>query len=81
MEMAQILVVADSPGEADAVVYRERVVCSDFESAWFSGQFAERVGWAVNDAVELERKAERRSLSAARRSSSPPPASPRRHAA
>jgi hypothetical protein len=80
--MAQILVIADSPGEADAVVYRERVVCSDFESAYFSGQFAERVGWAVLDADEFERKAEqRRRITAGRRSSSPPPGSPRRRVA
>lgn len=69
--MAQILVVADSPGEADAVVYRERVVCSDFESSYFSSQFAERVGWAVLDADQIERKLK----TAGRRSSSPPPAS------
>lgn len=79
--MAQILVVADSPEEADAVVYRERVVCSDFESSYFSGQFAERVGWAVHDADELERRAEqRRRITVVRRSSSPPPASPQRRA-
>ena len=54
--MAQILIVADSPGEAQpgTVVYRERVVGSDLESNHFSGQLVERVGWAVRDADLLE---------------------------
>ena len=55
--MAQILVVTDSQTEATgAVVYRERISASDLESAHFSGQLVERVGWAVRDAKELERK-------------------------
>jgi len=55
--MPQILVVADSLSEtASAVVYRERISSTDLESAHFSGQLVERVGWAVRDANELERK-------------------------
>ncbi len=53
--MPQILVVAD--GEADIagrVVYRERISSSDLESAHFSGQLVERVGWAVRDANVVE---------------------------
>jgi hypothetical protein len=54
--MPQILVVADSPTDSPtAVVYRERISSSDLESAHFSGQLVERVGWAVRDANELER--------------------------
>ncbi|HEX6687700.1 MAG TPA: hypothetical protein VF085_03435 [Solirubrobacterales bacterium] len=54
--MPQILVVTE-PREADGtVVYRERVSLSDLESDHFSGQLVERVGWAMRDADELERK-------------------------
>jgi hypothetical protein len=53
----QILVVAETPDEnASEVVYRERIALTDFESAHFSGQFAERVGWAVLDADRLEHR-------------------------
>jgi hypothetical protein len=38
------------------VVYRERISAADLRSAHFSGQLVERVGWAVRDANELERK-------------------------
>lgn len=55
--MPQILVVADSQTETgDAVIYRERISSADLESAHFSGQLVERVGWAVRDANELERR-------------------------
>ncbi|MET0559753.1 MAG: hypothetical protein ABW065_13970 [Solirubrobacterales bacterium] len=54
--MPQILVVTDPEQEQEsAVVYRERVASSDLESPHFSGQLVERVGWAVRDAVEIER--------------------------
>ena len=54
--MPQILVVTDPEQDTDsAVVYRERVVLSDLESQHFSGQLVERVGWAVRDAVQIER--------------------------
>jgi hypothetical protein len=56
--MPQILVVTDAPEEtARTVVYRERVLSSDLESAHFSGQLVERVGWAVRDANEIEHEA------------------------
>jgi len=55
--MPQILVVTDSAAEGtDKVVYRERISAADLESAHFSGQLVERVGWAVRDANEAERK-------------------------
>ncbi|HEU5063848.1 MAG TPA: hypothetical protein VFT79_11970 [Solirubrobacterales bacterium] len=56
--MAQILVVASSRKDEGEVVYRERLNPSDFESDHFSGQLVERVGWAVVDAEELERRGE-----------------------
>jgi hypothetical protein len=40
-----------------AVVYRERISPSDLDSAHFSGQLVERVGWAVQDADRFEREA------------------------
>jgi hypothetical protein len=52
--MPQILVVTDSPAEESTVVYRERVSSADLESAHFSGQLVERVGWAVRDANDVE---------------------------
>jgi hypothetical protein len=57
--MPQILIVTESPEETPStVVYRERVALSDFESTHFTGQLAERVGWAVSDADRLEHKSE-----------------------
>ncbi|HEX2392769.1 MAG TPA: hypothetical protein VHI77_07600 [Solirubrobacterales bacterium] len=57
--MPQILVVTDAPeGAGTTVVYRERIASSDLESAHYSGQLVERVGWAVRDANQLEREAE-----------------------
>lgn len=57
--MPQILVVTDNRDEsAGDVVYSERIVTSDFESTHFSGQLAERVGWAVRDADRLEHRGE-----------------------
>ncbi|MGH2975721.1 MAG: hypothetical protein ACRDLL_12760 [Solirubrobacterales bacterium] len=54
--MPQILVVTDPPGEAaSTVVYRERIEAADLESDHFSGQLVERVGWAVQDAGQIER--------------------------
>jgi hypothetical protein len=55
-EMPQILIITDPEQERESsVVYRERVASSDLESPHFSGQLVERVGWAVRDAVEIER--------------------------
>jgi hypothetical protein len=54
--MPQVLVVADASPDEDVgkVVYRERVAPSDMESDHYSEQLAERVGWAVLDADEIE---------------------------
>jgi hypothetical protein len=58
--MPQILVIADSSDGSDrTVVYRERLAPSDFDSAMFAGQLAERVGWAVSDADLIEEPAPR----------------------
>lgn len=58
--MPQLLVVADvHDGTGDAVVYREGISSSDLESDHFSDQLVERVGWALLDANELERRDER----------------------
>jgi hypothetical protein len=56
--MPQILIVTDSPQTTGTVVYRERVLSTDLESDHFSGQLVERVGWAVQDASEVEHRAE-----------------------
>jgi len=56
--MPQILVLTDLSGDAEStVVYSERISPADFDSAHFSGQLAERVGWAVEDADRFEREA------------------------
>ena len=51
--MPQLLVVTDLPEAGGQVVYRERIMSSDFESRHFTGQLAERLDWAVRDANEL----------------------------
>ncbi len=51
--MPQIIVTADRGDEAP-VLLRERVNTSDFESAHFGRHLVERLGWAVEDARELE---------------------------
>jgi hypothetical protein len=59
--MPQIIVTADRAddrGEA-AVMLRERVNVTDFESDHFAAQLVERVGWAVSDAAEVEEGAPR----------------------
>lgn len=57
--MPQIIVTANSPNERDsaAVMFRERVNVSDFDSHHFANQLVERIGWAVSDAHEAERDA------------------------
>ena len=55
--MPQIIVTA-KPGDGrseEAVMLRERVTASDFESRHFADQLVERIGWAVSDAVSVER--------------------------
>jgi hypothetical protein len=59
--MPQIIVTADGPAEdgKPPIMFRERVSVSDFESQHFTAQLAERLGWAVGDADELERRSAR----------------------
>ncbi len=54
--MPQIIVTADRSTDRDEapVMLRERVSVSDFESDHFAKQLVERLGWAVNDAREVE---------------------------
>ena len=54
--MPQIIVTADraSDRNAEAVLLRERVSLTDFESDHFQAQLVERIGWAVNDADKVE---------------------------
>jgi hypothetical protein len=46
--MPRIIVKSDAP--TDRVLHSERVSPSDFETAHFRTQLAERVAWAVEDA-------------------------------
>jgi hypothetical protein len=59
--MPQIIVTADGPTEdgRPPIMFRERVSVSDFESQHFTAQLAERLGWAVGDADEFERRSAR----------------------
>ncbi len=53
--MPQIIVTADSTDRSDeAVLLRERVNVADFESDHFAAQLVERLGWAVEDASQIE---------------------------
>lgn len=55
--MPQIIVAADR-GAAfgdGAVTFRETVNVADFESRHFATQLVERLGWAVEDADQVER--------------------------
>ena len=56
--MPQIIVTADSADsrEAGAVMFRERVTVADFESGHFAAQLVQRIGWAVEDADEIEKE-------------------------
>jgi hypothetical protein len=62
--MPQIIVTAGGAKdrEQDAVMLRERVNVSDFESEHFATQLVQRLGWAVGDAhqVEQDGRAQRR---------------------
>jgi hypothetical protein len=56
--MPQIIVTA-KPAELqgeEAVMLREQVSISDFESQHFANQLVERIGWAVSDANDVERE-------------------------
>jgi hypothetical protein len=55
--MPQIIVTSDRTDRGDeAVLLRERVNVADFESDHFAAQLVERLGWAVEDAAEVERE-------------------------
>jgi hypothetical protein len=56
--MPQIIVTAGPTGEhgGDVVMLRERVNPADFESETFATNLVERLGWAVGDATEAERR-------------------------
>lgn len=58
--MPQIIVIADRPGDGGQppVMFRERVNVCDFESEHFATQLVERLGWAVGDADEVNRRTE-----------------------
>ena len=43
-----------APTADNAVMLRERVNVTDFESDHFAAQLVERLGWAVSDADEVE---------------------------
>jgi hypothetical protein len=60
--MPHIIVTADETIETgqNPVMLRERVTCADFESSHFASQLVERLGWAVGDAAEVERRRETR---------------------
>lgn len=64
--MPQIIVTADDRGEG-AVMLRERINVSDFESDHSAAQLIERLDWAVNDAHEAEKRADRAEASASTR--------------
>jgi hypothetical protein len=74
--MPQIIVTAD-PGAAfgeGAVTLMERVNVADFESEHFATQLVERLGWAVEDADEVERQdtiPDRRNATSDRRREAP----------
>ena len=54
--MPHIIVTADRGSDRadNAVMLRERVNVTDFESDHFAAQLVERLGWAVSDADEVE---------------------------
>jgi hypothetical protein len=56
--MPQIIVTAGPTGQhgGDIIMLRERVNPDDFESEQFAANLVERLGWAVSDATETERR-------------------------
>ncbi len=60
--MPHIIVTADREDERGegAVMLRERINVTDFESDHFAARLVERLGWAVNDAHEAEHETDRR---------------------
>lgn len=57
-DMPQIVVTADRRTEdgQPAIMFRERVSATDFESKHFAAQLVERIGWAVADAEEVDER-------------------------
>ena len=56
--MPQIIVAAGDaaePGEG-TVTLRERINVTDFESDRFAANLLERLGWAVDDAADVEQR-------------------------
>jgi hypothetical protein len=54
--MTKIVVMADvTEGRGDAILLEERVVSIHLSDGHAAEQLIERLGWAVNDAEELER--------------------------
>ena len=72
--MPQIIVIADQ-GENGPVLLRERINPSDFESELFGRHLVERLGWAVEDAREVEAQPRRDSPSRPRQQTTHAPAS------
>jgi hypothetical protein len=56
--MPEIIVTADRENDRGegAVMLRERINLSDFESATFAQRLVERLGWAVGDAAAVEQQ-------------------------
>ena len=56
--MPHIIMTAEQPNDTggSAVMLRERVNVTDFESEHFAAQLVERLGWAVSDADEAEQQ-------------------------
>ena len=55
--MTEIIVVADADARDEtSVVWRERVLPSELSSDHFAAQLVERLGWALSDADEIERR-------------------------
>jgi hypothetical protein len=59
--MPQIIVTADKATNLNegGVLLRERINVTDFESDHFAAQLVERLGWAVSDADDVEKKSDR----------------------
>jgi hypothetical protein len=57
--MPQVLIITDPDRSAGEIVYRERVLSHELQSAHFSAQLIERLAWALGDATVLEHCDER----------------------
>lgn len=54
--MPRIIVMSESTERKGAITLDERVASADMGSGWHAAQLIERVGWAVHDADDAERK-------------------------